>query len=123
MELVYETEEIERLCTSSKAAKKFFGGDENLSRKLLARINSLEQAATIKDIVLQQNLRFHSLKNKGRRNLKGYFAIDIAGRKSPWRLIIQPLDKNKEPFKDCHIDEIASTVEVVGIAEVSKHYE
>ena len=123
LEIVYETEKVEKLCTSLKAAKRFFGGDERIARSLLARINSLAEAPTIRDIVVQKPLHFHNLTSKGKRDLRGYFAIDIAGRKSPWRLVIQPLDENKEPFDPCNIDEISDIVEVVGILEVSNHYE
>ena len=123
MKVVYETEKVRLLCTSLKAAKKHFGGNEMLACKLFARINSLEQAPTIKDIVVQQNLHFHNLANKDKKNLDGYFAIDIAGRKFPWRLIIQPLDKSEVPFEPCRIDEIASMVEVVKIVGVSNYYD
>lgn len=39
----------------------------------------------------------------------GYFAIDVKSR--------------KEPYEPCNIDEIAGCVQIVGIMEVSKHYE
>lgn len=51
------------------------------------------------------------------------FAIDVKNRKEPWRIIIRPLDKNKEPYVPCNIDEIAGIVQIVGIMGVSKHYE
>ena len=55
--------------------------------------------------------------------MEGYFAIDVKSRKEPWRIILEPLDENKNPFVPCNIDEIAATVRIVGIVEVSKHYE
>lgn len=123
MEIVYETEKVKELCVSFRAAKRHFGGDENIALKLHARVGLLRAAPTMKDIVVQPTLHFHSLVNKGRRRLDGYFAIDIAGRRCPWRLIVQPLDSNKEPFDPCNIDEIADVAEIVGIMEVSNHYE
>ena len=123
MEIVYETEKVKELCTSFKAAKRHFGGDEGIARKLFARVNALVAATTMKDIAVQPSLHLHPLANKGRRQLDGYFAIDIAGRKCPWRLIVQPLDSNKEPFDPCNIDVIADVAEIVGIMEVSNHYE
>ena len=123
MEIVYETERVEKLCTSLKKAKRHFGGDEKVAAQLHARVNALAAESTMKDIVAQPLLHFHPLVNKGRRRLDGYFAIDIAGRKCPWRSIVQPLDGNKEPFNPCNIDEIADVVEIVGIMEVSNHYE
>ena len=92
-------------------------------RSLLARINAIENAETIKDIIVQSTFRFHALKNKNGNNLKGYFAIDVKSIKDPWRIILQPLNDQKEPFDPCNIDEIADVVRIVEVSEVSKHYE
>ncbi|MBO4415149.1 MAG: type II toxin-antitoxin system RelE/ParE family toxin [Lachnospiraceae bacterium] len=40
---------------------------------LFSRINAIEQAVVIKDIIVMPTFRFHQLKGK----LKGYFAIDV----------------------------------------------
>ena len=123
MEIVYESKKVEKQCTSVKEARKLFGGDAKLVEKLQSRINALKQAPTLKDIAAQPQLHLHKLSNKGGKNLEGYFAIDIKGRRDPWRLILQPLDGDNEPFDPCNIDEIAGVVEIIGIMEVSKHYE
>lgn len=123
MELIYATEKIEEQCTSVKAANKLFGGDAVLGRSLLARINALKQAESIKDIIVQPTFHFHNLKNRNGRNLEGYFAIDVKSRREQWRIILQPLDEDKNPYIPCNIDEIAGIVRIVEIAEVSKHYE
>ena len=123
MELVYTDAKTEEQCTSLKAARKLFGGDNALANSLLARINALKQADTIKDIIVQPTFRFHKLENKGGRDLKGYFAIDVKSRRDQWRIILEPLDENKEPYVPCNIDEISQSVRTVGIMEVSKHYE
>ncbi|MGN0997489.1 MAG: hypothetical protein ACI4PG_11330 [Candidatus Ventricola sp.] len=123
MELVYASERIRTQCTSLKAANRLFGGDSHLAISLLARINALEKADTIKDIVVQPTFHFHSLQNKNGKDLTGYFAIDVKSRREQWRIILQPLDENKEPFHPCHIDQISSYVRIVEITEVSKHYE
>ena len=123
MELVYKSKRVEEQCTDIKAAKKLFGGDTKLAVKLKSRINALEQALTLKDIVVQPQYHFHKLSNKGGRNLEGCFAIDIKSRANPWRLILRPLDENKEPFDTSSIDQIAGIVEIIGIMEVSKHYD
>ena len=52
LELVYASDKVKTQCTSVKAAKKLFGGDTVLATSLLARINALERADTIKDISL-----------------------------------------------------------------------
>ena len=123
MELVYSSKKVEEQCTSLKQAKKLFGGDVKMAEKLLSRINALEQASTLKDIVVQPQFRFHSLTNKDGNNLEGRFAIDVKTKVQPWRLVIRPLDESKQPFEPCNIDVIADAVEIVGIVEVSKHYE
>ena len=94
-----------------------------LANSLMARINALKQADTIKDIIVQPTFHFHKLLNKNGRNLEGYFAIDVKSRCEQWRIILEPLDENKEPYNPCKIDEIAESVRIVEITEVSKHYE
>ena len=123
MELVYASDKVKNQCTSVKAAKKLFGGDTILTTSLLARINALEKAETIKDIIVQPTFHFHNLGNKEGRNLEGFFAIYVKSRKEQWRIVLQPLDANKEPFTPCYIDQISSYVRIVEITEVSKHYE
>ena len=39
---------------------------------------------------------FHFHKLSG--NMDGFFAIDVKTRRDPWRIIIQPLDENEEPY-------------------------
>ncbi|WP_022763549.1 hypothetical protein [Butyrivibrio sp. AD3002] len=123
MEIVYQNKKVEKQCTGLKEAKKLFGGSEALALSLLARINAIEKAETIKDIVVQKQFSFHNLHNVGKQKLDGYFAIDVKTRKDPWRIILRPLNNEREPFIPCNIDEIAEAVEIVEIKEVSKHYE
>ena len=123
MEIVYKTKEIEEQCTSLKAARKLFGGDETLVVKLMSRINSFKAADTIKDIIVQRQFRFHKLENKGKSGYEGYFAVDVKTSKEPWRIIIRPLKSDKNPYVPCSIDEIADEVKVIEVSEVSKHYE
>ena len=94
-----------------------------LANSLIARINALKQADTIKDIIVQPPFHFHKLENKNRRDLEGYFAIDVKSRREAWRIILEPLDENKESFHPCNIDAIAESVRIVEITEVSRHYE
>lgn len=123
MKVVYTTEKVENLCENLNVAKKFFGGNTKLAESLMARINALKQADTIKDIIVQPAFHFHKLINKSGRDLEGYFAIDIKSRREPWRIILEPLNENKESYNPCQIDEIAESVRIVEIMEVSKHYE
>ena len=119
MKICYVSKKVERQCTSVKEAKKLFGGDENLTRSLMSRINAIENAEVIQDIIVLPPFRFHKLQG----NLEGFFAIDVKTRKDKWRIVLQPLDENEKPYDPCHIDEIASTVKIVEIREVSAHYE
>ena len=61
--------------------------------------------------------------NKKGNNLEGYFAIDVKERTDKWRIIVDPLDDNELQFEQYNIDIIASKVRIVGIKEVSNHYE
>lgn len=123
MKLEYSSQKVESQCTNLKEANKLFGGNAALSRSLLARINALTNAESIRDIIVQPTFRFHVLKNKKGRNLEGYFAIDVKSIRDAWRIILQPLDENKKPYTPCNIDEISNNVKIVEITEVSKHYE
>lgn len=123
MELIYSDKKTEKACTSMKEARKLFGGNNDMAVGLHSRINALQQAETIKEIIDRKPFHFHKLKNNGKRNLEGCFAIDVKSRKEAWRIILEPLDENKEPYNPCNIDVIASVVRIVEIKEVSKHYE
>lgn len=123
MEIDYANEKVKKQCTSYKAALKLFGGSQLLATSLFARINALESAEVIKDIIVQHPFRFHRLENYGKSRLKGFFAIDVKTVRDPWRIIIQPLDENKKAFNPCNIDQIAGIVRIVSVEEISKHYE
>ena len=119
MKIKYANKKVESKCTSLKAAKKLFGGDKVLANNLIARINAIERADVIKDIILTPPFHFHNLQGK----LAGYFAIDVKSRKEKWRIILQPLDEDENVFEPCNIDEIAEIVKIVEVREVSAHYE
>lgn len=57
------------------------------------------------------------------RDLEGYFAIDVKSRREQWRIILESLDENISPYNPCKIDEIAEQVKIIGVMEVSRHYE
>lgn len=124
MKLIYYDSKIEDICTNLSKAIKYFGGNKNMAISLFSRINALVSAETIRDICVQQQFHFHKLFNKGKnRNFEGYFAIDVKGRADKWRIILELLDENELPYEQCNIDVIASKVRIVGIKEVSNHYE
>ncbi len=119
MQVEYASERIETLCSSRKAAKKFFGGSDILAISLMARINALQNAETLMDIIKMPPFQFHNLKG----NYAGYYAIDVKTRRDPWRIILEPLREDKSTYSPCRIDEVAMYVKIVKIMEVSKHYE
>lgn len=53
------------------------GRSDILALSLLARIDAIEKAETIQDIVVQKQFRFHNLHSVGKQKLDGYFAIDV----------------------------------------------
>ena len=119
MKILYANTKTEKQCSSLKEATKLFGGDKILARSLLARINAVEQADVIKDIIVMPSFRFHNLKGK----LDGFFAIDVKSIRDKWRIILRPLDEDENVFEPCNIDELATKVRIVEIKEVSAHYE
>ena len=119
MKIIYASNKIELLCTNLKSATKQFGGNRNMAISLFARINAIEKANVIKDIIAMPSFHFHKLKGK----LEGFFAIDVKGRKDKWRIILQPLSDDEKPFSPCNIDEISTVVRIIEIREVSAHYE
>lgn len=119
MKLKYASDRLKLQCTNLRAAVKLFGGDKTLARSLLARINAIESADVIKDIIAMPPFHFHNLHGK----MEGLFAVDVKSRRDKWRIILQPLDEEEQPFDPCHIDEIAAFVRIVEIREVSAHYE
>lgn len=119
MKIIYANDKVEQQCTNIKTATKLFGGNKNLAISLFARVNAIANAEVIKDIISMPQFHFHKLDG----NLNGLFAIDVKSRRDKWRLILCPLDDQENEFNPCHIDEIAGSVRIVEIMEVSAHYE
>ena len=119
MVINYANDKLKEQCTSVKAATKLFGGNKGLAISLHSRINSIERAKVIKDIIVIPQFHFHKLHGK----LEGYFAVDVKSRRDKWRIILCPLDENEMKYIPCNIDEISGTVRIVRIEEVSPHYE
>ena len=88
MKIVFANKTVEEQCTSKKAAKKLFGGNDVLARSLQSRINALKQATKINDIIVQPTFHFHNLHNIGRKKLEGLYAIDVKSRREKWRIIL-----------------------------------
>lgn len=119
MEIVYRNGDTERKCTDLKYSRKHCG--EKAAERLCMIVDFIKAADTFHDIVTYPPFHFHELKGK----MKGIFAIDIMGRDNQLRLKIVPIDVNNNVIKyikdkfysDC------KQIRVVGILEVSNHYE
>lgn len=53
MKVEYGSGKVKEQCTDIRKATRLFGGDRALALKLLSRINALEQATVIQDIIVQ----------------------------------------------------------------------
>lgn len=112
MEILYKNKKVKKQCTSIMRAKRDF--PEKDAKKLIHRIEFIKNVETLEDVINSPRCNFHKLKG----NLADNYAIDINGRKSPYRLIICIEGYNiEEIFKksDC--------ITQIRIMEVSKHYE
>mgnify|MGYP002598349476 FL=1 len=76
VQLLYNNSKVQKQCTDLKIAKKLFGGNAALATSLFARINAMQQASVIKDIVMMPTFHFHKLSG----NKDGFFAIDVKTR-------------------------------------------
>lgn len=123
MKLFYSTAKLQVQCTQFSEARKLFGGNQHLAIKLLSRINALESAETLNDVIHYPPLHFHNLHNKNGKNLEGYYAIDVGSHADAWRIILQPLQNDGLPYSAGSIDAIAKNVRIILIREVSHHYE
>jgi hypothetical protein len=50
LKIIYASEKLKTVCTSAKAAKKFFGGNDALARSLMSRINEIARFVRIVEI-------------------------------------------------------------------------
>ena len=48
----------------------------------------------------------------------GDFTIDVKTRYDSWRIILRPLDDNKNEYNPCDIDKIANICKIIEIMEV-----
>lgn len=86
---------------------------------LMALINLLKNAENLQDINNFNIYYLHPLKGKR----KGEYALDIAGRKAGYRLIIVPLDDDDKKKMDDDINRLYKTTNIIMTLEVSNHYE
>jgi Plasmid maintenance system killer protein. len=117
--LKYKTKKAEKLCTNLKKSRKELG--TRVSDALFGLINLLETSESLEDINALRIYKLHKLVG----NLKGLYALDIDGRSSSYRLVIQPLNNSNEIImnnENLEIRQFYRSVNIIKIEEVSKHY-
>ena len=117
IEIQYKDKKVEKLCTDLKKAKKDLPA--NVAEKLHALINLIESADNLKDIDELQIYHLHSLQGKR----EGQYALDVAGRRAGYRLVIIPLDADGNEWKEKDVNVVYKATEVIIAWEVSNHYE
>ena len=117
IEIQYKDKDVKKLCTDLKKAKKELPAI--VAEKLHALINLIESADNLKDIDEMQIYHLHPLQGKR----EGQYALDVAGRKAGYRLIIIPLDADGNEWKEKDVNVVYKSTEVIIAWEVSNHYE
>ncbi len=73
----------------------------------------IEAAESLESVINFGPMRFHKLKG----NYKGFYAVDIAGKKCSYRLLLSFDESDTDVFPH------AKTITLVQVEEVSNHYE
>ena len=119
MKIIYKDASVKKLCTTEKAAKKFFN-DMRYFKDLQGVINLIDHSPVLSDLIAFTQLHFHSTDFY----INNSFGLDISGRKSMYRLIVVPLDDSENVVnKDDKFFSKCKQIRILRIEEVSKHYE
>ena len=116
----YKSAELDELCHNRKKAAKKLAG---FAEALLADINFIEQASSFNAIMSYPPFHCHPLGHK-KKDLTGFWGLDVKGRKTSWRIIVAPLDENENiitPGPD--FMSVCKSITIIRIEEVSNHYE
>lgn len=96
----------------AEASEKDFS--DKIAVKLHQLITFLEAADSLASVIAFPRYHFHQLKGKR----QGQFALDIDGRRSSYRLIVEFRDEDVEKVFPSAVE-----IEILKIEEVSNHYE
>jgi len=108
---------VKKLCKDLKKAKKEMPA--NVAEKLHALINLIESSSNLQDIANMQIYHLHPLHGDRERQ----YALDVAGRRAGYRLIIIPLDAEGNVWEEKDINIVYKSTEIIIAWEVSNHYE
>lgn len=113
MKLEYKNKQVEKQCNNFNYAKRKY--PEKIAKKLMRLINFLMAADNLQSIIDSPMFHFHDLKS----DKNGFYALDIDGRASQYRLIVSFQDgvTKNQVFQN------PITIVDIKIEEVSKHYE
>lgn len=117
IEIRYHDNKTEKLCTDRKKAKKDLNA--TVAEKLFALVNLLESVETLQDIAVLPIYHLHPMIG----DRKGEHAIDIAGRKAGYRLMVVPLDENGKEFEETDVNIVYRATKIIIVWEVTNHYE
>jgi len=90
-----------------------------VAEKLHALVNLLESAENLQDIADMPFYHLHSLHG----DREGQYALDVAGRRSGYRLSIIPLDETGNTWTETDINIVYRSTEIIIAWEGSNHYE
>lgn len=102
MEISFTSRKLQKTCENHTELKKKYGDIQ--ARRIIQRINELQAAANLHDILQLPQARLHPLAG----NRKKQFAVDIL---HPYRIILLPLDGNKTDLKTITIIQIISIID------------
>lgn len=115
MKITYKNKKLEKICSSSKEARRAYG--DKVSSKLAGVMQLLESATSLADLKPLPPLRLHMLVG----DRKGTYSISL-GKKLGFRLLFKGFDN-----EGCQVlsDSMESCVKVVIVLleEVSNHYD
>jgi len=117
IEIRYHDNTVKKLCTDLKKARKDL--PTNVAEKLHALINLIESSVNLQDIAEMQIYHLHPLQGKR----VSQYALDIAGRRTGYRLVIIPVDADGNEYKEKDVSIVYKSTEIIIAWEVSNHYE
>ena len=117
MKIIYRNNKTEKLCNDYKKAVRELGND--VARKLSDLLNAIESFPTLLDLKGLPQYRLHAL--MGNREYQYSFVIHKSYK---WRLVIYPLDEQRNVLKDKNNEnEMLSKAVMIEVLEVSEHYD
>lgn len=117
MKILYKNKSVLK-DTSAQYYKKW-KYPQKVKEALLAAVNFIENADTLLAVAKYPPFHFHSL--EGDRNKE--WGIDIGGRKTGYRLVVQPCDDEGSAIKGGDIMARCSGIKIIMFLEMTNHYD